>query len=133
MASVISDLSPSDLVGRFRGTIFHAAPGYPEVIHLRAKDADGGEWWFSTFYAEYSPSEPDFFLGKTIVDAHLEPSAKLTLSFADGSEFQVVPGPFEPGESVKDLETWHLYSPDGIALYYGPGSRWELGPPSAIS
>ncbi len=130
MASVTPDLSPADLVGRFRGTIFHAALGHPEVIHLRVKDVDGNEWWFSTFYAEYSPSDPDFFLGKTIIDTDLEPSGKLTLSFSDGSEFKVVPGPLEPGESVEDLETWHLYTPDGIALYYGPGLRWELGPGS---
>lgn len=133
MASVTPDLSPSDLVGRFRGTIFHAAPGYAEVIHLRLKDSDGAEWWFSTFYADYSPSNPEFFPGRTIIDVDLERSGKLTLQFSDGSEFKVTPGPLEPGEPVDDLETWHLYSPDGLALYYGPGPRWELGPASEIA
>jgi len=132
MATVIPDLSPSDLVDRFRGTIFYAAPGYPEVIHFRVKDGDGCEWWFSTFYAEYSPSDPDTFPGKTIVDADLKPSGKLTLGFSDGSEFKVTPGPLEPGESVEDLETWHLYTPEGLALYYGPGPRWELGPANEL-
>ena len=35
MAVVIPDISPTDLLGRFRGTIVDAAPGYPEVLHLR--------------------------------------------------------------------------------------------------
>jgi hypothetical protein len=128
MTTVIPDISPSDLVGRFRGTITRAAPGYPEVIHLDVKAPDGGKWSFSTFYAEYSPSDPDFFPGKTIVDADLEPSGMLTLSFSDGSRFRVVPGPLEPNDSGDDLETWHLFTPDGLALFYGPGPRWELGP-----
>jgi hypothetical protein len=52
MATVITDLSPSDLLGRFRGTVTDAAPGYPEVIHLDVRDAHGGDWSFSTFNAE---------------------------------------------------------------------------------
>jgi hypothetical protein len=127
MATVIPDISPSDLLEHFRGQILSARPGYPEVIHLKVRDADGGEWGFSTFYAEYSPEDPDFFPGKTVSSADLEPSGKLTIGFSDGSEFNVVPIPLEADEPGNDLETWHLFTPDGLALFYGPRGRWELG------
>ena len=38
MATVIPNLSPADLLGRLRGPIVEAAPGYPEVIYLHVKD-----------------------------------------------------------------------------------------------
>lgn len=126
MTTVALDLSPADLLDRFRGTIVGAAPGYPEVIHLRAEDADGDQWRFSTFHADYSPSDPTFFVGKTIADVTQESSGKLTMAFSDGTEFAVLPGPLEPDESGADLETWHLITPDGLALWYGPRGRWQL-------
>lgn len=127
MVTVIPDLSPGDLLDRFRGTITGAAPGYPEVIHLDLRDAAGGDWSFSTFNAEYSPSDPDFFPGKTIVSVDLEASAKLTIGFSDGSNFKVSPGPPEPDDPGDDLAVWHLLTPDGLVLSYMPDSQWELG------
>jgi hypothetical protein len=124
MAPVISDLSPSDLLGRFRGAIVNASPGYPEVIHLDLKDADGGEWTFSTFYAEYSPSDADFFLGKTVVDVDFEQSGRLTMRFSDDSEFNVLPEPEGPDD---ELTTWRLLTPDGLALWFRPRGLWDLG------
>jgi hypothetical protein len=124
MATVIPGLSPADLLARLRGTIIDAAPGYPEVIHLNVRDAKGDVWRFSTFYAEYSPSDPEFFRGKTLVDVDLEPSGKLTMRFADGSEFNVLPEPEEPDDR---LMTWLLLTPDGLSLRFRPRGRWELG------
>jgi hypothetical protein len=129
MASVIPDLSPSDLVDRFRGTISHAAPGYPEVIHLRVKDADGNEWGFSTWYAEFSPTDPELLLGKRIVEVDFERSGKLTMRFSDGSAFNVRPEPEEPDD---ELETWTLLTPNGLVLRFRPRGLWDLVPGSAV-
>ncbi len=123
MVTVIPDLSPSDLLARFRGTITAAAPGYPEVIHLELRDADGGEWSFSTFYAEFAPSDPEFFLGKTVIDVDFERSGKLTMRFSDGSELNVLPEPEGPDD---ELTTWQLLTPDNLALWFRPRGRWDL-------
>ena len=127
MATVIPDVTPSELLDRFRGKIFRAAPGYPEVIHLRVKDSGGDEWRFSTFYATYSPEDPGLFPGKVISAADLDPSGTLKIGFSDHSEFVVTPIPLEPDDPGEDLETWHLITPEGLSLWYGPRSRWHLG------
>jgi hypothetical protein len=132
MATVVKNVSPADLLSRFRGQVFAADPGYPEVLLLKVRDDEGGQWWFSTFYAEYSPSDPDAFLGKTVVAADQAPSGNLTVGFSDGSCLEVRPIPLEPGDSGVDLETWDLIAPDGLIVEYGPGERWtlkELGRP----
>jgi hypothetical protein len=126
MALVAQNTSPADLLSRFRGQIFSSRPGYPEVLHLKLRDGAGGEWWLSTFYAEYSPSDPEIFLDKTVVTAEMEPSGGLTVGFSDGSRLDVRPIPLEPNESGDDLETWSLISPDGLIVDYGPGERSVL-------
>jgi hypothetical protein len=124
MATVIPDLSPAELLGRFRGTIVRAAPGYPEVIHLKLKDKDGDQWSFSTWYAEFSPTDPELLLGKTVIDVEFERSGKLTMRFSDGSEFNVRPEPEEPDD---ELPTWSLLTPDDLSLQFRPRDRWTLG------
>ncbi len=125
MVTVIPDLSPSDLLSRFRGTIVYAAPGYPEVIHFDLKDAAGDQWGFSTWYAEFSPSDPEFLLGKTVVDVDFERSGKLTMRFSDGSQFNVRPEPEGPDD---ELPTWQLLTPgDRLSLEFRPRDRWTLG------
>jgi hypothetical protein len=128
MAVVVPNTSPADLLGRFRGTIFDAAHGYPEVIMFQARDAEGRDWWFSTFDAEYSPTDPEVLLGKSIVGTDLDRSGKLAISFSDGSRFVVDPIPLQPDEPDDDLENWHLFTPDGLVLNYGPEGRWEIKP-----
>lgn len=124
MATVIPDLSPADLLGCFRGTIIHAAHGYPEVIHVGLKDAAGGEWRFSTWYAEFNPSDPESLLGKVVSDVDFDQSGKLAIRFSDGSEFNVRPEPEGPDD---DLATWSLLTPDGLYLRFRPRGRWKLG------
>jgi hypothetical protein len=124
MATVIPDLSPADLLGRLRGTIVDAARGYPEVIHLGVRDDEGAVWKFSTWYADFSPTDPELLLGKTIVEVYFEPSGRLTMSFSDDSEFDVRP---EPEGSDDDLSTWSLLTPDGLSLQFRPRDRWTLG------
>jgi hypothetical protein len=123
MAITIPDISPADLLGRIRGTIIGAAPGYPEVIHLKIEDGEGAVWRFSTFYCDFSPSDPNFFLGKIVVDIEFEQSGRLRMLFADGSEFNVLPEPEEPDD---ELSTWDLITPDGLSLRFRPRELWTL-------
>jgi hypothetical protein len=127
MAIVIPNVIPADLLSRFRGEVIRARPGYPEVIHLRVKDAKGAEWGFSTFDADFSPSDPDVLLGKTVISAELDPSNTLTIGFSDGSDLKVVPRALEPGEEDDELENWFLRTPDDLFLDFGPEGRWRLG------
>lgn len=123
MAIAIPDISPAELLSRIRGTIIRAAPGYPEVIHLRIEDGEGAIWRFSTFYCEFSPSDPDFFVGKVVVDIQFDRSGRLRMLFADASEFNVLPEPEEPDD---ELSTWDLITPDGLSLEFRPRGLWTL-------
>jgi hypothetical protein len=123
-SSVIPDITPAELLGRMRGPIFKANIGYPEVMMFKIRDAESGEWWFATFDANFSPTDPDALLGKTVVRADLEEgTANLTIGFSDGSVLEVTGGDDEPDD---DLETWSLLTPDDLALNYGPGNHWKL-------
>jgi hypothetical protein len=127
MAVVIPDISAANLLSRFRGRIVSSKPGYPEVLLLSVIDAEGGEWGFMTFDADFSPSDPEVFRDKTIVSADVAPSNTLTIGFSDGSDLTVVPRIPGPGENYDDLENWFLMTPDNQALDFGPEGRWRLG------
>jgi hypothetical protein len=127
MATVAQDISPASVLDRFRGEVFSSRPGYPEVLLLKIRDQDGSEWWFSTFYATFSPADPDIFLGKTVVATDVESGSDGRVCFADGSHLEVHRFPPEPGEPLdEDLETWSLITPEGIVLHYGHGGKWTL-------
>lgn len=127
MAVLIPNVAATELLSRFRGRIVSAKPGYPEVLLLTVMDAQDGEWHFSTFDADYSPSDPDVFVDKEIVDTEVAASNTLTISFSDGSDLTVVPRPLEPGEEDDDLENWYMETPDNRSLDFGPVGRWRLG------
>jgi hypothetical protein len=127
MAVVIPDISAADLLSHFRGRIVRSKPGYPDVLLLSVEDPRGGEWRFMTFDADFSPSDPDVFLGKTVVSAEVGSSHTLTIGFSDGSDLTVVPRSLKPGEEDDDLENWFLMTPDNQALDFGPAGRWRLG------
>src|SRR3954465_9576177 len=111
MVSVTPDISPTRLLDGFRGLIEDAHPAYPETIHLEVRDAAGNLWKFSTHDADYSPSDPDVFPGKTVVSADLVgPLGNLALGFSDGSDFRVT---MEPQTAPDDPVNWRLYTPDG--------------------
>lgn len=132
MTSVVQNTIPAELISRFRGRIFAADPGYPEVLLLKVRDDKGGQWWFSSNYAEYSPSDPSVLLGKTVTAADIHTDGSLRVGFSDGSHLEVHPLPLPPEDSGDDLETWDLIAPDGLVVTYGPGERWtleELGRP----
>lgn len=123
--TVIPDVSPTELLARLRGQIFKANRAYPETIQFKLRDAEGGEWWLATQWADYSPSDPVDILGKVVVDASLdERSGNLTLAFSDGSEFRVIARPQEePGD---DLEHWDLFTPEGLVLVWGPDANRQV-------
>jgi hypothetical protein len=124
MSLVIPDISPSELLEGFRGPIVDAHPAYPETIHLEVRDAAGGLWKFATHDADYSPSDPDVFPGKTLVSADLEgPLGNLTIGFSDETRFRVT---VAPPDGEDDPVNWRLYTPDGFVLAWGPGVKWEL-------
>ncbi|MFT3865618.1 MAG: hypothetical protein QM729_15225 [Solirubrobacterales bacterium] len=127
MTIAISDTSPTEILSRFQGTVTSSRPAYPEVLHLHVTDADGGEWCFATFEADYVPTDPAAFLGKTVVGTDLRAaSAGLTINFSDGSDLKVVPFSLRPDEIDDDYESWKLFTPEGLVLKYGPGSHWLL-------
>jgi hypothetical protein len=124
-SSVIPNLVPTDLLGRMRGQIYEAYPAYPETIQFKLKDAEGGVWWFAINYSDYSLSDPDALIGKTVVGADLDQRAlDLTISFSDSSTFKALFIPHEPLDP--DLNTWTLFSPEGFCLTYGPGRQWKI-------
>jgi hypothetical protein len=127
MAVLIPNISAAEILDRFRGQVVSSKPGYPEVLLLTVKDAQGGEWDFCTFDADFTPADPDVFFDKVIVDAEVETSNDLTISFADETELRVVPRPLEPGEEDDDLENWYILTPDYRTLNFGPVGRWRLG------
>jgi hypothetical protein len=87
------------------------------------KDDGGGIWGFSTCYSEYTPSDPDFFAGKTIGAVTLRRSGELTMHLTDGTKFKVIPEPEEPDD---ELPTWRLFTPDGLVLRFRPRGHWDL-------
>ncbi len=123
MAIAIPDISPSELLARMRGPIIRANPAYPEVIQMRIRDSKGEVWRFSTSYAEFSPSDPDFFLGKIVADIEFDVSGRLKMLFEDDSEFNVFPEPEGPDD---DLSAWNLITPDGLSLRFRPRGLWTL-------
>jgi hypothetical protein len=128
MAVVNSDTSPAEFLQRFRGRVVVSRPAYPEVLQLHIRDVDGGLWRFATFEANYFPTEPELFLGKTVVTTELDPaSAKLTIGFSDHTSLLVVPFALAPDEIDVDYESWQLFTPSGLVLDYGPGEHWLLG------
>jgi hypothetical protein len=127
MAVVIPDTTPAELLARFRGKVTSSRPGHPEVLLLQVTDTEGGLWRFATFEADYVPTDPDVFLGKTVVAADLDvPSGKLKIRFSDDSALLVVPFVLPPDEVDTDYESWHLLTPEGVVLDYGPGDYWAL-------
>ncbi|HEX4306369.1 MAG TPA: hypothetical protein VHZ54_10050 [Solirubrobacterales bacterium] len=124
MATVIPDISPAEVLARFRGLVVEVHPAYPETIHLYVRDALHGLWCLATHDAYYSPSDPEALCGKAIVSADLEgPLGNLTVGFSDGTSFRVW---VDPQEAPDDPFNWMLHMPEGLILCWGPGVHWAL-------
>jgi hypothetical protein len=126
MALVIPDISPDELLSRFRGPVTKAHPAYPETIQVQVTDAGGGKWWFVTWDAGYSPSDPEALVGRAVIGADFdEPTGRLTVALSDGSFFEARPAPQED-ETPDDPAYWQLFTPEGLVLNWGPCRRWKL-------
>jgi hypothetical protein len=123
MTTMTSDTSASALLTRFRGLVTDAYLTYADMARIEVTDADGGLWHFGTWEAEYSPTDPESLLGKTVSSHELDKaSGVLTLGFLDGTSFAVTPD----AEEDDDAEHWELFTPENLFLAQGPIGRWEL-------
>ena len=106
MTAVIAELSPVDLLARFRGEVVCSRPAYPDVLQLHVRDAKGDLWRFLTFEATFVPPTPDVFVGMIVVAADIDlPSGKVKIGFSDGSSLGVVPFDLKPDEIDDNYET----------------------------
>jgi hypothetical protein len=116
--------SAACLLARVRGAVTSARLTYPERIHVDVTDSEGGVWSLISWWADYSPSDPDQLQGKTVVDIDLDAAGKVTVLFSDKSDFTITPASDDADDAI---ENWELFTPDGLVLEYGPAGRWHLG------
>jgi hypothetical protein len=125
MATVVAlDASPANLLSSMRGSIVDARIAYPSVLHVEVRDPRGDIWRLATQDAEWSPSDPAQLLGRSIDDVAIDgETGELRCLLSDGSVFHAG---LTAIEAEDDQPNWELVSPDGIALEFGPGFRWQI-------
>lgn len=125
MASVVAfDASPATVLRALRGVIASARTGYPDVLHVEIRDPAGSVWQLATQDARVLPSHPDGLVGKAVEGAAIDSvSGELRLRLSDGDTLTVSPA---PREGTDDPPNWELITPDGLALEFGPGLRWQI-------
>jgi hypothetical protein len=125
MAGVIAlDASPMNVLRSMRGAIVDARVAYPDVLHIEIRDSSGELWRLATQDAEWSPTDLDRLVGRSVEDADIdEGSGELRCRLSDGSVLDVKPTAVEAKD---DPPNWELISPDGVALEFGPGVRWQI-------
>lgn len=125
MASVIAlDTSPVKVLRAMRGSIIGGRLAYPGVLHVDIRDSAGGIWRLATQDAEFTPADPGALIGKTVEDAEINPdTGELRLRVSGAETLIVTPG---SREAPNDPPNWELISPEGLALEFGPGLRWQI-------
>jgi hypothetical protein len=125
MATVVAlDASPATVLRSMRGAVIDARIAYPDVLHVEVRDSSGGIWRLATQDAEFSPSDPDQLIGRSIDDADIdEESGELRCRLSDGSVLDIKPA---VPETEEDPPYWELINPAGIVLEFGPGVRWQI-------
>jgi hypothetical protein len=124
MSTVKPHTSPTALLSRFRGRVTKARLTFPERAAINLEDADGGSWYLATWWADYSPADPEVFNGNTVVSAELgEAPGRLTIGFSDGTSFTISPARDEGDDAI---ENWELFTPENSVLIFGPRERWQL-------
>lgn len=126
---VAEKASLASLLRSLRGEIVDARPAYPEILHVEVRDSDGDLWLLATQDAEWNPADPAALTGQTIEGSEIdENSGELRCRLASGAVFAVQPAEQEaPGDPCN----WELITPGGVALEYGPGSRWQISDANA--
>jgi len=97
MATVVAlDASPTSVLRSLRGAIVDARIGYPDVLHVQVRDANGDLWRLATQDAEWSPADPAELVGRSIEDAEIEEtSGELRCRLSDGSLLDIKPAAAE--------------------------------------
>jgi hypothetical protein len=100
------------------------------VLHVEVRDPDGALWRLATQDADWTPSDPAALLNHSVERADLdENNGELRLDLSGGSSLKVMPGVHEAED---DPPNWKLLTPDGLALVFGPGGRWQLNRASEV-
>jgi hypothetical protein len=122
--STALDASPTTLLSSVRGEIVAARVAYPDVLHVEIRDSSGGLWRLATQDADFTPSDPNGLLGARVIRLAIDPiTTRLHCSLADGSALVINPGRHGAED---DPPNWELLTPDGLALEFGPGLRWQI-------
>jgi hypothetical protein len=129
LMSAVALNSPSNILRSMRGGIVGARLAYPDVLHIDVQDSSGGLWRLATQDAEWSPSDPDKLVGKSIEGAEIDESTgELRCKLSDGSSLDVKPA---AQEARDDPPNWELITPAGMVLEFGPGVRWQISSATA--
>jgi hypothetical protein len=124
MASVELTASPTTILRSMRGRIVAARIAYPDVLHIEVKDSSGLLWRLGTQDADWSPTDPEQLVGRSIDDANIdENSGELRCLLSDGTLLDIKPA---EAEAEDDPPYWELISPAGLVLEFGPGVRWQI-------
>jgi len=124
MATVALNASPATVLRAMRGSITAARFAYPDVLHVEVRDAGGGIWRLATQDAEFSPTDPGELVGRVVEDAEIDAgSGELRLKLSGDSMLAVLPAGREASD---DPPNWELITPEGLALEFGPGMRWQV-------
>jgi hypothetical protein len=124
MATVAFDASPATVLRAMRGSILAARFAYPDVLHVEVRDAGGGIWRLATQDAEFSSADPGELVGRVVENAEIDAgSGELRVKLSDDSMLAVLPAGREASD---DPPNWELITPDGLALEFGPGMRWQI-------
>jgi hypothetical protein len=116
--------SLASLLRSLRGEIVDARPAYPEILHVEVRDCDGDLWLLATQDAEWSPADPAVLIGQAIENSEIdEKTGELRCHLTSGAVFAIQPA---EQEAPDDPCNWELIAPGGVALEYGPGSRWQI-------
>jgi len=125
MATVVAlDASPANVLRSMRGSIVDAHLAYPDVLHVEIQDPAGKLWRLATQDAEWSPSDTNELVGRSIEDAGIDESTgELRCKLSDGSLLNVRPATHQADD---DPPNWELITPAGLVLEFGPGVRWQI-------
>jgi hypothetical protein len=125
MASGLAlDASPANVLRAMRGVILGARLAYPDVLHVEIRDDAGGIWQLASQDAQFAPADPGTLGGKAVEDAAIDAgSGALRLGLSNGKALTITPAPLEAAD---DPPNWELITPDGLALEFGPGLRWQI-------
>lgn len=123
-AAAALDASPASVLRSMRGAIVAAQIAHPDVLHVTVRDSAGAIWRLATQDAEFSPSNPEELVGRSIEDAEIdEKTGGLRCSLSGGSRLDVRPA---ASGSRDDPPSWELLAPNGLVLEFGPGLRWQI-------